>query len=138
MRRQLSCYRQGRRYEARAGIRGSDYGGYAPDVLAMNDVYAGDDGLPAGIDASHPVNSFTLVVIADANPDVLLRAATQLLLSNTAPYRVLMTRASDACVRIEATLSGVAPATAESIRRKLLQLSCTESVQLRWDDAGVR
>jgi hypothetical protein len=98
----------------------------------MNDVYAGDDGLPSGLDASQPVNSVTLVVIADANPDVLLRTATQLLLSNTTPSRILMTRASGECVRIEATLSGIAPATAESIRRKLMQLSCTESVQLQF------
>jgi hypothetical protein len=48
-----------------------------------------------------------------------------------------MTRVSDEYVRIEAKLAGIAPSTAESIKRKLMQMSCTESVQLQCDDASV-
>jgi hypothetical protein len=96
----------------------------------MNDVYAGDDGFDGDLKSS-PEGSFAFRILADANPDVLLRVASQLLLSNLAPYKLALIRVSSDSVQIDAEIRGVTLNTAESIRRKLLQLSCAESVELR-------
>jgi hypothetical protein len=69
--------------------------------------------------------------MADANPDVLLRVASQLLLSNLAPYKLTLIRVSDYSVRIDAELRDLSATLAESIRHKILQLSCVETVDAR-------
>jgi hypothetical protein len=96
----------------------------------VNDVYAGDDDLHADVGHSKSQRAFAFRVLADANPDVLLRVASQLLLSNVAPYTLTLQRISHDSVQIDAELRGVTEITAESIRRKLLQLSCAETVEV--------
>ncbi len=97
----------------------------------MSDVYAGDEDLHTDLYPSKPQQSASFSILADADPDVLLRVASQLLLSNVAPYKLALTRMTNDSVQIDAELRGVSATTAESIRRKLLQLSCTETVELR-------
>jgi len=97
----------------------------------MSDVYAGDSNPRPGKPCPPITDVFQFVAVADAEPDALLRFASQLLLTNTVPIRVHMTRATPDTLLIEAELRGISHSTAESIRRKLLQLSCIESVQVR-------
>ena len=96
----------------------------------MNDVYAGDDGLGGPPPAAQPQRAFTFRILADAEPDVLLRVASQLLLSNVAPYAVAMSHVQPGSVHIDAELRGISASMAESIRRKLSQLSCTLTVEV--------
>jgi hypothetical protein len=96
----------------------------------MNDVYAGDDDLPSGTVSLQVADAFVFHVVADSDADVLLRVASLLLLSNRAPFRLTLTQPSPDTVLIEAHLRGITRTTAESIRRKLQQLSCTETVEL--------
>ena len=97
----------------------------------MNDVYAGDDHLHADLQTSMPQQTFAFRILADANPDVLLRVASQFLLSNVAPCNFTLAHRTPDSVQIDAELSGVTASTAESIRRKLSHLTCTETVEVR-------
>lgn len=96
----------------------------------MNDVYAGDDDLGGETDSVEPQQAFTFHIVADADPDVLLRVASQFLLSNVVPYALSLKRVPPASVRIDAELRGIIVPMAESIRRKLAQLSCTVTVEI--------
>jgi hypothetical protein len=94
----------------------------------MRDAYPGDDALPPAATVASEVRRFKYVVTADAEPDALLRVVSQLLLTNTLPQKVLMTRPTPETVVIEVELVGVSAYAAESVQRKLSQLSCAESV----------
>lgn len=67
---------------------------------------------------------------ADPDPDVLSRVAGVCNLANVAPRRVTLERAADERVNIGIELDGISASTADSIRRKLLQLTCVTSVRL--------
>ena len=96
----------------------------------MSDVYAGDEDLLLGAEMQGLTQAFTFRILADADPDVLLRVASQLLLSNVAPYKVALQRIAPASVQIDAALRGITWNMAESIRRKLSQLTCADRVDM--------
>jgi hypothetical protein len=93
------------------------------------DLYAGGS---AKVDQSvnQPEVVFIYTVEADIQPDVLLRVASQLLLTNTLPEKVVLTHSAAQTVIIEITLAGINAHIADAVRRKLAQLSCTISVCL--------
>jgi hypothetical protein len=104
----------------------------------MKDIYPGND-LSSGRVPPTPEDGYIFHVVADADPDVLLRVASQLLLSNVVPFNFVMTSESQVTVHIEAELRGITFGTAEAIRRKLLQLSCAVEVEMQHAlIAGVR
>ncbi len=95
------------------------------------DVYGGDDHLSESRGDDQSGRSFIYRIVADADPDVLLRTASQLLLANRAPYRVAMSPSKGDSVIIDAELRDISELVAESIRRKLRQLTCVASVHMR-------
>jgi len=97
---------------------------------AIADVYAADtaqDRPNGGVDKTCYVYSLE----ADPDPDVLSRVAAVCNLANVAPRRVSLERCADQRVTIGVELDGISASTADSIRRKLLQLTCVTSVELR-------
>jgi hypothetical protein len=98
--------------------------------MAMSDVYAGDDDLQCPPQSAAIAQRFHYVVIADADPDVLLKVASQFLLTNALPQRLLLTRPTSRQVTVEVELIRVSPVVADAIRRKLLQMTCAQSVSL--------
>lgn len=99
----------------------------------MKDVYAGDDGLAEkdGQNVQRQICRF--VVNADADPDALLKIAASVMLSNTLPRSLSLASSMPQKVVINVEMENITASTAESIRRKLLQLTCTESVELYVD-----
>lgn len=98
---------------------------------AVADVYAGDTAT-----AQHAAAGavFTYEIRTDVEPDVLVRIAAICNLANVAPRHMSLAREEDGIqVRIE--LDAITGATAESIRRKLLQLTCVNSVSLTYRDS---
>ena len=86
------------------------------------DVYAGDDVLSAGNDRPGSAERFAIRLVADADPDVLLRVAAQLNVLNDAPRRFAFERQPDDTVTI--TISVVCSARAvDLVVRKLAQLT---------------
>jgi len=99
-------------------------------TTAVADVYAADtaqDRADGGADAT----CYVYRLQADPDPDVLARVAGVCNLANVAPRRVALARAADQQLSIEIELEGISGATADSIRRKLLQLTCVTDVDLR-------
>jgi len=97
-------------------------------IPAVADVYAGDTAKTQHAAAG---TVFAYEIHADVEPDVLTRIAGICNLANVAPRRMNLVRAADEIqVRIE--LDAITAATAESIRRKLLQLTCVDSVALAY------
>ena len=87
--------------------------------------------MPLGTDPQSPITQCSFFVVADADSDALLRVASQLLLSNTAPHRLVLTRSCGEMLQIEAQVLGISTAAANSIRRKLQQLSCVAKVDMQ-------
>lgn len=98
------------------------------------DVYAGDDF--ARVDSCSVSDSFLIRLTADAQPDVLLRIASQLAFLNCAPSRVLLQRQANETVIVSIVLAGCAPSSVELARRKLEQLTCVTSVELGRHEPG--
>lgn len=97
----------------------------------VRDVYAADDAL-CGADSVHPARGdFRFVVEADADPDVLARVAGPLSIANVAPFGVVLRSSGQRTVIIEIDLRGIPEATAESICRKMTQLTCVLSAEIR-------
>lgn len=96
---------------------------------AIADVYAGDIA-QSGATAISAAKVFAYQIEADAEPDVLARIAGICNLANVAPRRVALDRIDLGAVRVEIDLDGISSHTADSIRRKLLQLTCVNSVSL--------
>lgn len=96
---------------------------------AIADVYAGDIAL-SGATATCAAQVFVYQIEADAEPDVLARIAGICNLANVAPRRVSLDRIDFGSVRVDIDLDGISSHTADSIRRKLLQLTCVNSVSL--------
>jgi hypothetical protein len=92
------------------------------------DVYAGDDGLKAGV-ADAPVNAVKVIrVRADADPDVLLRVASCLSALNRAPATFVLYCTPAAEANIEVTLEDCSEFACDMVCRKLAQLTCVIEV----------
>jgi hypothetical protein len=78
-----------------------------------------------------PAVSITYRICADAQPDVLLRVAGVLNFANQAPYNLTMRSSGVEEVTIESSLRAVPALLADMIRRKLMQLTCVVSVEMR-------
>ena len=97
----------------------------------VRDVYAGDDAL-RGVDRSSAApGGFGFVVEADRDPDVLLRIAVVLGIGNVTPSRASLRQGEHGTVIIEVDLEGISEAAAESICRKMTQLTCVLSARFR-------
>lgn len=93
---------------------------------AVADVYAGDT---SGATRQAAGTVFAYDIRADVEPDVLARVSGICNLANVSPLRVNYVREA-AEVRMTVELDGISAATADSIRRKLLQLTCINAVML--------
>jgi hypothetical protein len=93
------------------------------------DVYAADDS-PPSVEVSGPASVVRYEVIGDAQPDLLLRVCSQLLLANVLPSRLLLLRKSSDTASIEIEASGISASLANSMLRKIAQLSCVQSIRL--------
>jgi acetolactate synthase regulatory subunit len=87
------------------------------------DVYAADDDLLSEVDTRVSTEQFVLEVIADADPDVLLRIAAQLNLLNNAPRRFNFERSTDDTVKVGIVVAGCSERAIELVCRKLEQLT---------------
>ena len=78
-----------------------------------------------------PVVSVVYRINADAQPDVLLRIAGGLNFANQAPWSLSMRASGVEQVMLETSLRDVPAVLADMIRRKLMQLTCVISVDMR-------
>lgn len=93
---------------------------------AVADVYAADTATAVHAAAG---SMFAYDIRADVEPDALARIAGVCLVANVAPRHMNLARmAGEIQVHIE--LCAITAATADSIRRKLSQLTCVNSVVL--------
>ena len=95
------------------------------------DVYAGDDALRDGGVPVEPAGGFEFHIRADPDPDVLSRIANQLLFANTAPWHLDLAHGADGVLTVRVEMRGIAAAVAESIRRKLMQLTCIVDIEVQ-------
>jgi hypothetical protein len=96
----------------------------------MADVYAADDALRDGRTDASLANAVEFLVSAAADPDVLGRIANQFNFANSAPWQFSMERIADGSLSFRIEMRGIAPGRVESIRRKLLQLTCVLEVSV--------
>lgn len=93
---------------------------------AVADVYAADTAATVHAVAG---TVYAYDIRADIEPDALARVAGVCVAANVAPRHMNLVRtAGEIRVRIE--LCDITAATADSIRRKLAQLTCVNSVAL--------
>lgn len=98
-----------------------------PDNASTADVYAGDTITPGTPSSDRSVHIFT--IRADAEPGTFARIANVLNIANTSPLRVnLEFNEISVTLRIQVDLA-VSAVTAQSIERKLAQL--TDVVEVR-------
>jgi acetolactate synthase regulatory subunit len=96
---------------------------------AIADVYAGDTGLRNVADANG-ASRFCFTVEAESEPGTFARIVNVLTIANIAPHRVTMYRGCDASkLQISIELA-VALSTAQSIQRKLTQLTDVTAVEM--------
>jgi hypothetical protein len=94
-------------------------------ALTADDYTRGPEG------PESPVVSVAYRISADAHPDVLLRIAGTLNFANQAPWKFSMRSSGVEEVIIETSLRAVPAVLADMIRRKLMQLTCVISVDMR-------
>lgn len=99
------------------------------DKAAVADVYAADLGVP-GSSNEDAGAVFVFVIEADAQPDVLSRVASAFNLANRPPLAATLRRESLEQVHIVIDMAQITPSVADSIRRKLLQLTCVTAVEM--------
>jgi hypothetical protein len=99
-----------------------------PEALEA-DVYAGDLA-PAQSPSATGTTLFVFRIEAYPEPDVFARIAILFNPANTAPQRVILRRESRALVNITVAIELAGADSADRIRRKLEQLTCTASVVL--------
>ena len=97
------------------------------------DVYAGDDSLSSNTERRIQRGAVRYVILGDAQPDLLLKVSSQLLLSNELPRKLTLIRQIADQATIEVEFIDIGSPLAESLRRKLSQLSCVESVILSFE-----
>jgi hypothetical protein len=88
------------------------------DKVALADVYAGDTG------------TFRFLIEADADSDAFGRVANLFTIANVAPQCVRIERRGSERLSFCADIAGISGTTADSIRRKLAQLTSVASVEL--------
>jgi hypothetical protein len=93
------------------------------------DVYVGDTSILQVAEKSD-ATIYTYSISADPDPDVLLRIAGVFLLANVSPRRVSLERGQGDRIIVMAEMSDITAATADSIGRKLEQLTCLASVSV--------
>jgi hypothetical protein len=105
----------------------------ANDLDVGRDVYAGDTSL-ATATTTNDGCVYEFVVGGDADPDVLARVSNLVSLANVAPLRVSFQRIGNERVTIVIELDGITAGKAESIHRKLAQLTSVNAVSIskRW------
>jgi hypothetical protein len=96
---------------------------------AVADVYSADLGVP-GSSSEHTGAVFVFVIEADAQPDVLARVASVFNLANRPPLAATLRQGSLEQVHIVIDMAQITPSVADSIRRKLLQLTCVTAVEM--------
>lgn len=97
----------------------------------MSSALTADDYARGPSGPESPVVSVTYCISADAQPDVLLRIAGVLNFANQAPWNLSMRVSGVEEVMIETALRDVTAVLADMIRRKLTQLTCVVSVEMR-------
>jgi hypothetical protein len=98
------------------------------------DVYAADSGLCEAT-AIHPRATYEFEIEGDADPNVLALVSNLACLVNVAPRSCRMLRTAEHRVAIWIELEGIGRAKANSIKRKLEQLTCIDAVTLIERDA---
>ncbi len=93
---------------------------------AVADVYAADTA--TAVHATAGV-VYAFDILADIEPDALARIAGVCVVANVAPRHMNLVRVADQ-IQVHIELCGITTATADSIRRKLAQLTCVNSVVL--------
>lgn len=94
------------------------------------DVYASDEDLGNGAAVSEPVGVAEFSIIADADPDVLVRLAAILNLLNVAP-RAFQLDAVNEMATVHALVDQCTERQADYVARKLRQLTCVHSVDMQ-------
>jgi hypothetical protein len=96
------------------------------DKVVAADVYAGDTtALTSSADTR--TNIFLFRIQADAEPDAFARVAGIFNIANTAPRRVALRRTAPDQLNMSVAIELPLDSTADMIRRKLTQLTCTIS-----------
>jgi glycine cleavage system regulatory protein len=101
----------------------------ADEAPVAADVYAGDIAT-LELPFNTRVTLFLFRIEADPEPDVLARVAGVFNVANIAPRRATLRRESPDMVNITVAIELAGAVTADMIRRKLEQLTCTLSVEL--------
>jgi hypothetical protein len=110
---------------------------HACDNPSAADVYAGDIGeLKSSTNTSSSV--FLFRIEADAEPDVFARVASIFNIANTAPLQVTLRRGGPDQVNISVAIELSLESTADMIRRKLAQLTCSISADYFLVDSTVK
>jgi hypothetical protein len=97
------------------------------DKPVAADVYAGDIAAVAPLTATGST-VFLFRIAADADADVFARVASVFNIGNVAPQRASLWQAAHGQVHISIAVELSSATTADLIRRKLEQLTCTLSV----------
>jgi hypothetical protein len=95
----------------------------------MFDLYSGSDNSHGNGPLSRVPCAFRFRVEADADPDVLARVANQLNIANMAPAMASLAMREDGTVLIQIEFNAITAALAESIHRKIEQLTCVRTVK---------
>lgn len=94
-------------------------------TAGVADVYPGDVATPG----SQPTGGVLFTVLTDGEPDALLRVTTQLRLGNVMPRSGSFATSPDGSVSMRFEVQGLSAASAELIRRKLLQVTSVYSAE---------
>jgi hypothetical protein len=106
----------------------------ADEQVFTADVYAGDiTTIHLAADTRSTVYCFR--VKADPEPDVLARVAGIFNIANAAPYRATLLRDSPDVVNMSVAIELSGAVMADMIRRKLAQLTCVISVEMKSDES---
>jgi hypothetical protein len=104
------------------------------DRAIAADVYPGDiSTVTSSSKAGYALYLFRIE--ADPEPDVFARVAGVFNVANIAPRRATLRRELPDTVYITVAIELSGPVSADMIRRKLEQLTCTVSVELRTGDS---
>jgi hypothetical protein len=93
------------------------------------DVYAGDIA-DSDRSADSSLVVYLFAILADGQPDAFSRIAGSFNLANVAPLSVDLRRTGTGHIQVTVEMSHIPATTADSIRRKLAQLTCVNQVEL--------
>jgi len=95
------------------------------------DVYAGDHGARDGARSDRPAGAATFAIVADADPDLIVRVSAALRLLNVAPRMFHMETGPEGTAAVKALVDCEEP-QAQLIARKLLQLTSVRDVMVKY------